>query len=216
MVYNHEDLPLTPDLHDALLIIDVQNDFCPGGALEVPDGDQVVDVINNLSPKFKTIVLTQDWHPAAHASFATTHSAEPFSTTTLAYGEQTLWPDHCVQGSSGAEFHSTLKSDAASLVIRKGMHPGIDSYSAFYENDKTTTTGLSGYLKNLGIKRVFCAGLAFDYCVRFTAEDAIKENFDTVVIEDACRAIDMDGSASATRESFNKTGVSLIQSTAVG
>lgn len=204
---------MTPEQHDALLIIDVQNDFCPGGALAVPEGDQVVEVINNLAPKFQTIVLTQDWHPAGHASFASSHNAEPFSTTTLHYGEQTLWPDHCVQGSDGAKFHSHLQSDGAALVIRKGMHPGIDSYSAFFENDQTTTTGLSGYLRQLGIKRIFCAGLAFDFCVRFTAEDAVRENFKTVVIEDACRAINMDGSADATRESFSKLGVTLLQST---
>jgi len=203
---------MTPTEQDALLIIDVQNDFCPGGALEVPEGDQVVSVINKTSELFQTIVLTQDWHPAGHASFATTHNANPFSTTQLSYGEQTLWPDHCVQGSAGAEFHSDLESDSAALVIRKGMHPGIDSYSAFFENDKTTTTGLTGYLRQLGIKRVFCAGLAFDFCVRFTAEDAVKEKFETVVIEDACRAIDMDNSAEATKESFTQTGVTLIQS----
>jgi len=203
---------MTPTQHDALLIIDVQNDFCPGGALEVPQGDQVVSVINKTSDLFQTIVLTQDWHPAGHASFATTHNADPFSTTQLSYGEQTLWPDHCVQGSQGAEFHQDLKSDGAALVIRKGMHPGIDSYSAFFENDKTTTTGLTGYLRQLGIERVFCAGLAFDFCVRFTAEDAVKEKFETVVIEDACRAIDMDNSADATKESFTQTGVTLIQS----
>ncbi len=215
IVDNEEGLPMTPDQQDALLIIDVQNDFCPGGALAVPAGDEVVSIINNISPKFQTIVLTQDWHPAGHASFATTHNADPFSTTTLHYGEQTLWPDHCVQGSDGANFHSQLKSDSAALVIRKGMHPGIDSYSAFFENDQTTSTGLSGYLRHLGIKRVFCAGLAFDYCVRFTAEDAVKENFETVVIEDACRAIDMDGSTNAATESFAKIGVTLVQSTSL-
>lgn len=203
---------MTPDQHDALLIIDVQNDFCPGGALEVPAGDEVVAIVNSISSKFQTIVLTQDWHPSGHASFASSHSADAFSTTTLHYGEQTLWPDHCVQGSDGASFHPQLQSDGAALVIRKGMHPGIDSYSAFFENDQTTTTGLSGYLKHLGIKRVFCAGLAFDYCVRFTAEDAVKENFKTVVIEDACRAIDMNGSANAARESFLKCGVAMIDS----
>ena len=206
---------MTPDQHDALLIIDVQNDFCPAGALEVPEGDQVVKIINTLSPKFQTIVLTQDWHPAGHASFASTHKADPFSTTQLDYGEQTLWPDHCVQGSPGAEFHPDLEADGASLIIRKGMHPGIDSYSAFFENDQTTTTGLSGYLNHLGIKRVFCTGLAFDFCVRFTAEDAVKEKFTTVLIEDACRAIDMDGSASAAKEAFKEVGVTLVNSSAL-
>ncbi len=203
---------MTPDTQDALIIIDVQNDFCPGGALEVPQGDQVVSVINAIAQQFQTIVLTQDWHPLKHASFASSHNADPFSTTTLSYGEQTLWPDHCIQGSDGAAFHPDLQTNGAALVIRKGMHPGIDSYSAFFENDKTTTTGLTGYLRQLGIKRVFCAGLAFDYCVRFTAEDAVKENFKTVVIEDACRAIDMDNSADAARASFNQMGITMLQS----
>ena len=203
---------MTPDTQDALIIIDVQNDFCPGGALEVPQGDQVVSAINQIARQFQTIVLTQDWHPQEHASFASSHNADPFSTTTLSYGEQTLWPDHCIQGSDGAAFHPDLQTNGAALVIRKGMHPGIDSYSAFFENDKTTTTGLTGYLRQLGIKRVFCAGLAFDYCVRFTAEDAVKENFKTVVIEDACRAIDMDNSADAARTSFNQMGITMLQS----
>ena len=136
---NLRETTMTPDQHDALIIIDVQNDFCPGGALEVPLGDQVVPVINQVSQQFQTIVLTQDWHPNGHASFASSHNADPFSTTTLSYGEQTLWPDHCVQGSDGAKFHSNLQSDSAALVIRKGMHLHIDSYSAFFENDKTTT-----------------------------------------------------------------------------
>jgi len=206
---------MTPDTQDALIIIDVQNDFCPGGALEVPQGDQVVSAINQIARQFQTIVLTQDWHPQEHASFASSHNADPFSTTTLTYGEQTLWPDHCIQGSDGAAFHPDLQTNGAALVIRKGMHPGIDSYSAFFENDKTTTTGLTGYLRQLGIKRVFCAGLAFDYCVRFTAEDAIKEKFKTVVIEDACRAIDMDNSADAARASFKQMGITMLQSNAL-
>ena len=203
---------MTPDRNDALIIIDVQNDFCPNGALAVPDGDQVVPLINQVSEKFSTVILTQDWHPADHASFASTHNADPFTTTTLHYGEQTLWPDHCVQGSPGAEFHSQLNSNSAALIVRKGMHQGIDSYSAFFENDKTTGTGLTGYLNAMNIKRVFCAGLAFDYCVRFTAEDAVKENFATIVIEDACRAIDMDNSAADARASFKKIGVTMLSS----
>ncbi len=203
---------MTPTPHDALLIIDVQNDFCADGALAVPDGDRVVPVINQLARKFQTIVLTQDWHPASHASFASTHKADPFSTIALSYGEQTLWPDHCVQGSPGAQFHSELDTNSAALVIRKGMHPGIDSYSAFFENDKTTSTGLSGYLRAQNIERVFCVGLAFDYCVRYTAEDAIRETFKTVVIENACRAINMDTSVEDTTKSFETLGVALIQS----
>ena len=203
---------MTPDRNDALIIIDVQNDFCPNGALAVPDGDQVVALINQVAEKFSTVILTQDWQPAGHASFASTHNADPFTTTALHYGEQTLWPDHCVQGSPGAEFHSQLNSNSAALIVRKGMHQGIDSYSAFFENDKTTSTGLTGYLNAMNIKRVFCAGLAFDYCVRFTAEDAVKENFATIVIEDACRAIDMDNSAADARASFKKIGVTMLSS----
>ncbi len=206
---------MTLDQHDALIVIDVQNDFCPGGALSVPGGDQIVSTLNHLIPKFQTVVMTQDWHPAGHASFASSHSAEPFSTTTLHYGEQTLWPDHCVQGSSGAQFHSGLKYNHANLIIRKGMHPGIDSYSAFFENDKTTATGLSGYLRAMNIRRVFCAGLAYDFCVRYTAEDAVKENFETLVIEDACRAIDMNNSVDETRESLQRIKVTSLQSQAL-
>jgi len=206
---------LNPTTHDALLVIDVQNDFCPSGALEVPKGDQVVAIINPLIGKFQHVILTQDWHPSGHASFASTHKAEPFSTTQLAYGEQTLWPDHCIQGSAGAEFHPELITTNASLVIRKGMNPQIDSYSAFFENDKTTPTGLTGYLQTLNIKRVFCAGLAYDYCVRYSAEDAHAANFETVVIKDACRAIDMNDSASDTTQAFNAMGIALMDSDAV-
>jgi len=204
----------TIDDTDCLLVIDVQNDFCSGGALAVPGGDAVVPVINAFIPSFSNVVLTQDWHPAAHSSFASEHeNRNPLDIIQMPYGEQTLWPDHCIQGSHGAEFHADLNQVAANMVVRKGFRQSIDSYSAFFENDKTTTTGLTGYLRQLGIKRVFCAGLAFDYCVRFTAEDAVKENFKTVVIEDACRAIDMDNSADAARESFKLAGIEMIQST---
>lgn len=193
---------------DLLLVIDVQNDFCPGGALAVPDGDSIVPLINEHMGKFKNIVLTQDWHPAGHSSFASSHDgAEPFSMTTMPYGEQTLWPDHCVQSSDGALFHSDLKTDSADLIIRKGFRPQIDSYSAFFENDQTTPTGLTGYLNERGIKRVFCCGLATDFCVRFSAEDARKQGFDTVVIENACRAIDMEGSLAAATDSMQSAGV---------
>ena len=203
---------MTSNEQDALIIIDVQNDFCRNGALAVPNGEQVVSVINDLGNKFQTVVLTQDWHPAGHASFASSHNAEPFSTTTLHYGEQTLWPDHCIQGSNGAEFHSELYSNNASMIIRKGMHQHIDSYSAFFENDRTTPTGLDGFLQTMKIKRVFCVGLAFDFCVRYTAEDAVTQNFETIIIENACRSIDMDGSVADAMQSFTKNGITLLQS----
>ncbi len=198
---------------DLLLIIDVQNDFCPSGALAVNDGDGTVAVINQLIPLFSNIALTQDWHPAGHSSFASSHNGhDPFTMITMPYGEQTLWPDHCIQGSKGAEFHPDLNTTPASMVIRKGTNPSIDSYSAFYENDHTTSTGLSGYLRDRKIKRVFCVGLALDYCVFYSAQDAHKENFNTTVITDACRAIDMDGSAQAAIDSMTSQGIALIES----
>src|SRR6266705_6998382 len=183
---------------DLLLVIDVQNDFCAGGALAVTDGDAVVPVINRLSERFGHVVLTQDWHPSGHSSFATSHpGSAAFETISMPYGEQTLWPDHCVQGTTGAAFHPQLATERAELVIRKGFRPAIDSYSAFYENDRRTPTGLAGYLRERGLTRVFVAGLAFDFCVRYSAEDARRAGFDVVVIEDACRAIDTAGSLAA-------------------
>ncbi len=201
-----------PDLtiqdSDCLLIIDVQNDFCQGGSLAVPDADAIVPLINELSPQFATVVLTQDWHPAGHSSFASSHAGkQPFESITLPYGEQTLWPDHCVQGSHGAEFHPRLACDAAQLIIRKGFRSAIDSYSAFYENDHTTTTGLTGYLQQRGIRRVFCVGLALDYCVRYSAVDARREGFDAVLLEHACRGIDMNGSNDAALAAMKEVGV---------
>ena len=188
------------DERDVLLVIDVQNDFCPGGALEVADGDAVVPVVNALITRFAGVVGTQDWHPPAHASFASTHSGHgPFETIEVDYGAQTLWPDHCVQGTPGAEFHPGLDADAFDLVIRKGFRPAIDSYSAFQENDRRTTTGLAGYLKERGFQRVFCTGLAGDVCVYFSAVDAKAAGFECVFVEDACRDIDMDGSRATTR-----------------
>jgi len=196
---------------DALLVIDVQNDFCAAGALEVPHADEVIEPINKLCQLFQLRVYTQDWHPADHQSFASQPpGASPFSTTAMPYGEQTLWPDHCVQGSSGAEFHSGLDVRPASMIVRKGHRPAVDSYSAFFENDRQTSTGLRGYLNELGIQRVFCCGLALDYCVRFSAEDARKSGFDTWVIVDACRAIDMDGSLDAAQQSMLAAGIKLI------
>jgi nicotinamidase/pyrazinamidase len=202
---------------DVLLVIDVQNDFCPGGALAVPRGDEVVAVINGLIERFAHVVLTQDWHPAHHGSFASSHrDAAPFSQISMPYGPQTLWPDHCIQGSTGAQFHSGLRWIKAELVIRKGFRREIDSYSAFFENDRHTPTGLTGYLRERGFTRVFCAGLAFDYCVRYSAEDAKAQHFETRVIEDACRAIDMGGTAAATRDSFAQLGIGLVTSIDIG
>jgi len=195
---------------DCLLVIDVQNDFCKGGALEVPDGDSVVELINKLASQFSTVVATQDWHPAGHSSFASVHPGhEPLQQIDMPYGPQTLWPDHCVQGSKGAQFHSELQTDTFQNIIRKGFRQPIDSYSAFFENDHTTTTGLSGYLRERGIKRIFCVGLALDFCVRFSAEDARREGFDTVVIEAACRGIDMQGSVAAAKQAMQSAGVEL-------
>jgi nicotinamidase/pyrazinamidase len=197
---------------DVLLVVDVQNDFCPGGSLAVPRGDEVVPLLNRLAARFEHVVLTQDWHPAAHRSFASSHPGrKPYDTIALAYGTQILWPDHCVQGTPGAEFHSDLRIAHAGLVLRKGFHRDIDSYSAFTENDRKTPTGLAGYLRERGLARVFVAGLAFDFCVRFSAEDARREGFDVVVLEDACRGIDVDGSVPATRLALAALGISCMQ-----
>ncbi len=198
---------------DALLIIDVQNDFCPGGALAVADGDAVVPVINALQSRFETVILTQDWHPAGHASFASQHSgADPFSTTQMPYGLQVLWPDHCVQGSAGAAFHPGLETDRADLVVRKGFRRAIDSYSAFFENDHHTVTGLTGYLRDRGIDRLTMAGLATDFCVKFSAVDAARLGFGVRVIEDACRAIDLDGSLAAAIAEMVDAGLDIVHS----
>jgi nicotinamidase/pyrazinamidase len=198
---------------DVLLVIDLQVDFMPGGALAVEDGDAVVPVINALARRFANVVVTQDWHPAGHASFASFHEgAASFETRRLAYGEQTLWPDHCVQGTAGAELHSDLVLDLAFLILRKGMHPGVDSYSAFVEADGKTTTGLAALLKARGIKRIFACGLATDYCVAFSALDARVAGFETFVIEDACRAIDANDSLDAAWARMNAAEVWRIQS----
>jgi nicotinamidase/pyrazinamidase len=202
---------------DVLLVVDVQNDFCRGGALAVPGGDEVVPVVNGLAARFPHVVLTQDWHPAGHRSFASAHPGkQPFDSITLAYGEQVLWPDHCVQDSDGAAFHSWLNIPHAELVLRKGYHSEIDSYSAFFENDRETPTGLTAYLRERGFARVFVAGLAFDFCVRYSAEDAHRMGFAVIVVEDACRGIDMAGSVAAARESFAALGIDCIQAEAVG
>lgn len=204
--------PLSVDAErDLLLVIDVQNDFCPGGALAVPDGDAVVPLINRLSKQFRQAVLTQDWHPPGHQSFASSQPGRaPFSTLTLPYGEQTLWPDHCVQASAGAQFHPKLDVGCAQLILRKGFRADIDSYSAFFENDRETATGLAGYLQERGIKRLVLAGLATDYCVAYSAIDAARLGFAVSVVLPACRAIDLDGSLAAALAQMQSAGVRLV------
>jgi nicotinamidase/pyrazinamidase len=204
--------PLTIRDDDVLVVVDVQNDFCPGGALAVPRGDDVVPIVNALAARFRNVVLTQDWHPSGHSSFASAHPGRrPFETIDVAYGKQVLWPDHCVQGTPGAAFHAGLQIPHAALIVRKGMNLAIDSYSAFYENDRKTPTGLVGYLRERGLTRAFFAGLAFDFCVRFSAEDAKRESFTAIVIEDACRAIDIEGSVATTRASLAALEVPVIR-----
>lgn len=194
----------------ALIVIDVQNDFCPGGALAVPGGDEIVDGINALMPDFDAVILTQDWHPAGHSSFASSHEGqEVMSLTQMPYGPQVLWPDHCIQGSMGAKFHMALHQDRADLIIRKGYNPAIDSYSAFFENDHETPTGLDGYLRTRGIDRLTMVGLALDFCVNYSAVDAAKLGFDVTVRQDLCRAIDLDGSLAAATTGMTAAGVAL-------
>ncbi len=208
---------IIPGQRDLLLVIDVQNDFCPEGALAVPEGDAVVPVINRIQPGFAHVVLTQDWHPPGHQSFASTHPGHaPFETVEAAYGPQTLWPDHCVQGTPGAAFHPDLETTKAEMIVRKGTRAEIDSYSAFYENDHTTATGLAGYLRERGVTRVFICGLATDYCVHFSALDAARAGFEAVVIEDACRGIDLEGSLAAANQAMAEAGVAFIASAALG
>jgi nicotinamidase/pyrazinamidase len=195
-----------------LIIVDVQNDFCPGGALGVPEGDAIIPIVNGLAARFRNVVLTQDWHPRGHLSFASSHRGKkPFDTVTIEYGSQVLWPDHCVQDTPGAGFHRALHAPHAALILRKGFRRAIDSYSAFYENDRKTPTGLTGYLRERGLSRLFLAGLAFDFCVRYSAEDARRQGFDAFVIEDACRGLDVDGSVAATRNSLAAIGVPCIR-----
>ncbi|MBX9465599.1 MAG: bifunctional nicotinamidase/pyrazinamidase [Aquamicrobium sp.] len=194
----------------ALIVIDVQNDFCPGGALAVTGGDEIVPMVNRLIGEFDHVVLTQDWHPAGHSSFASVHPGKnPFETTEMPYGTQTLWPDHCVQGTDGAAFHADLEWTKAELVIRKGFRPAIDSYSAFFENDRTTPTGLAGYLRERGISDLTLVGLATDFCVAYSALDAVRSGFKATVLLDACRAIDLGGSLAAMKEKMAKAGVTL-------
>ncbi len=194
----------------------MQNDFCPGGALAVPGGDEVVSLANRLGRLFRNVVLTQDWHPVGHLSFASSHGGKtPYETIDMPYGPQVLWPDHCVQGTEGAAFHADLDLGHAALVIRKGFRPEIDSYSAFFENDHKTPTGLTGYLRGRGFRRVFLCGLATDFCVHYSALDAKGEGFETVVIEDACRAIDLEGSLDAAMAAMGEAEVTITSSPAL-
>ncbi len=196
---------------EALIVIDVQNDFCPGGALAVAGGDEVVPRINAMMAEFGTVIFTQDWHPADHASFADMHpGAAAFSQVMMPYGAQTLWPRHCVQGTAGAAFHGDLRVDAAQMIIRKGFRPAIDSYSALFENDRTTATGLEGYLRGRGVQRLVMVGLATDYCVAYSALDAVARGFAVTVALDACRAIDLNGSLAAQMAAMREAGVRLV------
>jgi nicotinamidase/pyrazinamidase len=204
---------IVPGAQDVLLVVDVQNGFCRGGSLAVPGADETVPLINLIAKRFQHVVLTQDWHPADHRSFASAYPGrKPLETVELAYGPQVLWPDHCIQGSPGAEFHRDLDIPHAALILRKGCDPDIDSYSAFFENDRTTPTGLLGYLRERGFERVFLAGLALDFCVRYSAEDARRSGFRAVVLEDACRAIDVNGSLEEARQSFAALGIACVTS----
>jgi nicotinamidase/pyrazinamidase len=202
--------------HDVLIVVDVQNDFCPGGALAVADGDVVITPIHRVAPRFQHVILTQDWHPAHHSSFASSHPGKrQYEQIELSYGLQTLWPDHCVQSSEGAELHPALHLPQAELILRKGFNPEIDSYSAFFENDRTTPTGLAGYLAERALTRVFLAGLAYDYCVAYSALDARRLGLQAFVLRDACRAIDLNGTVASTDAEFAKSGVRIIESTAL-
>lgn len=197
---------------DVLLVIDVQNDFCPGGALAVAGGDEVIPVIHKIAPRFEHVILTQDWHPPGHHSFACTHAGKcAFDQVKVNYGEQTLWPDHCVQGTHGADFHPDLNLARAELILRKGFRPEIDSYSAFFENDRTTPTGLNAYLRERGLGRIFLAGLAYDYCVGYSALDARRLGFPAMILREASRAIDLNGSVKSIEAQFGAAGVRVVE-----
>lgn len=202
---------------DVLIVVDVQNDFCPGGALAVRDGDAVIAVIHRIAPQFEHIVLTQDWHPLGHCSFASSYPGKKaFEVVTPGGGEQRLWPDHCLQGTRGADLHPELKLDRAELILRKGFRREIDSYSAFFENDRATPTGLAGYCQKRGLERMFFVGLAYDYCVGFSALDARRCGFEAVVVRDACRAIDVEGSVGKMEAEFERSGVWVVQGGELG
>jgi len=196
-----------------LLAIDVQNDFCPGGSLAVPEGDQIIPVVNRLSEQFGHMILTQDWHPAGHSSFASSHDGKkPYETIEMPYGEQVLWPDHCVQNSEGGEFHPDLDTERAEVIIRKGFRKEVDSYSAFYENDHKTQTGLAGYLRERGFTDIYVCGLATDFCVRWSVHDGRKEGFRMHVVEDGTRGIDIDGSIDQAWREMKSVGAEIIRS----
>ena len=195
----------------ALVLIDIQNDFCPGGALAVDKGDEIVVISNKIQEQFKIKIITQDWHPSTHKSFASNHEGkEPLSTVEMFYGQQVLWPNHCIQGTEGSKFHSKLITDSADLIIRKGFRPEIDSYSAFFENDQKTPTGLDGYLKSRGVNKIYLCGLALDFCVYFSAIDGAELGYNVNVIQDACRAIDLDGSLEKSLNDMKSKGVKLL------
>ena len=209
--------PISIGQRDILLLVDIQNDFCPGGALAVPRGDEIVPLVNRLARRFRHVVLTQDWHLRGHGSFASTYPGKkPYETIEVAYGAQVLWPDHCVQGTRGADFRADLDVPHAELVLRKGYHREIDSYSAFVENDRKTATGLAGYLRERGFARVFIAGLALDFCVRYSAEDAHRQGFSVVVVADACRGIDVAGSVEETRRVLTRLDLPWIDAATLG
>jgi len=207
---------ITPGESDVLLAVDIQNDFCPDGALAVAEGDSIVPLVNRLMAHFPHVVLTQDWHTPGHSSFASAHPGKsPYETVEAPYGAQVLWPDHCVQGTAGAAFHRNLDDDRAELIVRKGFRPEIDSYSAFDENDRVTCTGLAGYLRDRGFRQVYLCGLATDFCVKWSALDAQREGFRATVIEDACRAIDFEGSLAAARAEMQAAGVEILTSNGI-
>lgn len=205
-------MAITLQSDDALLVIDVQNDFCPGGNLSVANGDQIVPIINALAQKFDHVILTQDWHPTQHISFATTHHQQPFETIQAPYGAQTLWPEHCLQNTPGAAFHPALDIPHAELILRKGFRRHIDSYSTFLENDHFTSTGLAGYLRERGLQRLFLCGLAYDFCVRYSAIDGTALGFECLVIEDASRPVNLLNSVAETNDAFITNGIQRIQS----
>ncbi|MDR9365274.1 MAG: bifunctional nicotinamidase/pyrazinamidase [Balneolaceae bacterium] len=197
----------------ALLVVDIQNDFCPGGALAVPDGDTIVTTVNKLVNVFDAVIQTQDWHPAGHSSFASSHDGkEPYDTVEMDYGTQVLWPDHCVQGSMGAEFHPELNTLKTQVIIRKGFRKTIDSYSTFFENDQETTTGLAGYLNQRGITDLYTVGLATDFCVKWSILDGIDEGFNMHIVEDAVKGIDLDGSLDSAWDEMKEKGVNIVTS----
>jgi nicotinamidase/pyrazinamidase len=205
-------MQLNPET-DALLVIDLQIDFCPGGALAIAGGDEIVPTINSLAGRFDHVLLTQDWHPRGHISFASAHTgAQPYSAIDAPYGSQALWPDHCVQGTRGADFHPALSIPHAELILRKGFRVGIDSYSAFLENDHSTSTGLAGYLRERGLRRLFFCGLAYDFCVRHSAVDGTALDFECLVIEDASRSVNLAGTVEAADQAFAEAGIQRIQS----